>query len=76
MFAAFFSQEYNSTTMIAVMSQKYQGWSLKISSILVVEILGGLKMLYIFQHSISLEPFKIKLNGFHQNVPRVSGNKD
>jgi len=33
------------------------------------------KKLYIFQHTISLEPFKIKCNGFRQNVPRVSGNK-
>ena len=34
------------------------------------------KKLYIFQHIIPLEPFKIKRNGFQKNVPRVSGNKD
>jgi len=34
------------------------------------------KKLYIIQHTMSLEPFKIKWNGFHQNVPTVSGNKD
>ena len=29
-----------------------------------------------FHHTIFSEPFKIKLNGFHQNVPTVSGNVD
>ena len=37
---------------------------------------GGPKKLYVFQHTIYLEPFTIKWNGFHKNVPRVSGNKD
>jgi len=32
--------------------------------------------LYIFRHTIFLESFKIKLNGFDHNVPRVFGNKD
>jgi len=36
----------------------------------------GPKKLYIFQHALSLEPFKIIGNGFHQNVLRISGNKD
>jgi len=36
---------------------------------------GWPKKLYIFQHTISLKTFKIKLNGFHQNVPRVLGTK-
>ena len=30
------------------------------------------KSLVHFQHTISSEPFKIKRNGFHRNVPRVS----
>ena len=30
----------------------------------------------LFQHTVSLEPFKIKLYGFHRSVRRVSGNKD
>jgi len=37
---------------------------------------GGPKNLYIFQHTISLETFKMKWNGFRQNVPRVAENKD
>ena len=34
------------------------------------------KKLCIFHRTIFLELLKIKLSGFHQNVPRVSGNKD
>ena len=37
---------------------------------------GWLKKLYIFQRTMSLEPFKIKWKRFLQNVPRVCGNKD
>jgi len=37
---------------------------------------GWPKKLYIFQHTISLEPFEIIRSGFHQNVPKVSGNND
>jgi len=37
---------------------------------------GWPKKLYIFQHTISLEPFKIKWKGFHQNVSSFSKNKD
>jgi len=38
--------------------------------------IGWPKKLYIFQHTISLQPFKIKRNGFHWNIHRVSGIKD
>jgi len=41
------------------------------------------KKLYIFQHTetnigtdMPYAMLRIKRNGFHQNVPRVSGNKD
>ena len=41
------------------------------------------KKLYIFQHTetdigtdMPHAMIRIKRNGFHQNVPRVSGNKD
>ena len=37
---------------------------------------GWPNRLYIFQHTKSLEPFKKRLNEFHQSVPRISGNKD
>jgi len=43
---------------------------------LALLVQGGPKKLCISQHTIFLEPFKIKLNGFHQNVPRVSKNKN
>jgi len=37
---------------------------------------GWPKKLYIFQHTISLEPLKIKWKRFHRNVPSFSRNKD
>ena len=38
-------------------------------------IQGGQKVIQV-QITISMQPFEIILNGFHQNVPGVSGNKD
>ena len=37
---------------------------------------GGPKKLYVLQHVISLEPFEIKLSGFHQSIHRISADKD
>ena len=53
---------------------RYCTWLIAISRYSVLQ--GGPQKLHIFQHSVSLEPFKIKWNGSRQNVPRVSLNKD
>jgi len=49
---------------------------LSVRTVWLLSCQSGPKKLYIFQHTVSLKTFKIKWNGFHQNVPRVSGNKE
>jgi len=37
---------------------------------------GWAKTLHEVQIIMSMQPFQIKLNGFHRNIPKVSENKD
>ena len=79
-FCDVFCKQTNRVIMVTAMRRqsisKGASDQLDVTVATAVYCTGWPKKLYIFQHALSLEPFKIIGNGFHQNVLRISGNKD